>query len=377
MCSAVHDSGEAQPQSLGQRLSSQNNTHQPLTSLITAFKLSQARETAFAEDSSRSWRSLGRHAITAMPMPEHFQRSQGHHYCPPPAYQQRMQPLRTPQHYRQSYARPAYDYKPLPPPPQFQQEQLPVTPPRPSKTPVETMVRQPPPGKIRSRSHADLQASALTPDPLLPHSNAQALTQTQNIAFQESAARAPVRVGKEDVYDSQTGFALFVITREAAHVPSFLSSKPLITVMRVNGTTMGTVRFHSITTSSIDLICDGHPTRISHSGLLHNGWGFQPASCPGEKERWRWTSDRATKSAKLVDSKKDGQVLARMKGDLLTYEEGRLSSESYNEVLLSAIAMAEAARRAKRNGDLVDLGSAIGDFVSPKVDSELGGIIVE
>lgn len=75
-----------------------------------------------------------------------------------------------------------------------------------------------------------------------------------------------------------------------------------------------------------------------------------------------------SKGAKLVDSKKNGQVIARMKGDLLTFEKGRLSRESYDEVLLSVVAMAEAARRAKRNGDLVDLGSAIGDFTGSSGD---------
>ena len=64
----------------------------------------------------------------------------------------------------------------------------------------------------------------------------------------------------------------------------------------------------------------------------------------------------------LEDSKRHGQVLARMKGNLLTFEKPRLSQESYDEIVVSALAMAEAARRQKRKSDIADLASAIGDF---------------
>jgi predicted membrane chloride channel (bestrophin family) len=66
----------------------------------------------------------------------------------------------------------------------------------------------------------------------------------------------------------------------------------------------------------------------------------------------------------LEDAKRSGNVLARMKGDLLTFVKGRLSQESYEEIVMSAIAMAEAARRQKRKSDIVDIASAIGDFAS-------------
>ena len=66
----------------------------------------------------------------------------------------------------------------------------------------------------------------------------------------------------------------------------------------------------------------------------------------------------------LEDAKKHGRCLARMKGDLLTFEKPRLSQESYDEIVISAITMAEAARRQKRKSDIVDIASAIGDFTS-------------
>jgi hypothetical protein len=62
-----------------------------------------------------------------------------------------------------------------------------------------------------------------------------------------------------------------------------------------------------------------------------------------------------------------------MKGDLLTFEKPRLSQESYEEIIVSAIAMAEAARRHKRKSDIVDIASAIGDFAGGNGAEEVGG----
>ena len=66
----------------------------------------------------------------------------------------------------------------------------------------------------------------------------------------------------------------------------------------------------------------------------------------------------------LEDAKRKGHSLARMKGDLLAFEQARLSSASYEEVLLSAIAMAEAAKRQQKTHTSHDIGLSIGDFTS-------------
>lgn len=72
----------------------------------------------------------------------------------------------------------------------------------------------------------------------------------------------------------------------------------------------------------------------------------------------------------MEESKKRGKVLARMKGDLLTFEDARLSEANYDELLLSAVAMAEAARRSNK-GHVTDLANTIGDLASH--GSSLGG----
>jgi len=125
---------------------------------------------------------------------------------------------------------------------------------------------------------------------------------------------------------------------------------------------IGTIRFHALTSNRIDLTINSHETSISHQGVINNRWAFQATSTPNEADRWYWKKDRSTGGAVLESSKRHGTTLARMKGDLLTFEKARLCVESYEEIIVSAIAMAEAARRQKRKSDIADIGSAIGDF---------------
>lgn len=105
--------------------------------------------------------------------------------------------------------------------------------------------------------------------------------------------------------------------------------------------------------------------------MLHNRWALRPTSIPNSADKWYWKKDRHAGGAVLEDAKRGGHVIARLQGDLLTFEWPRLSQESYEEIVISALAMAEAARRQKRKSDIVDLGDAIGDFTSS--DGSHGG----
>lgn len=66
-----------------------------------------------------------------------------------------------------------------------------------------------------------LKELSIEPDPLPPHSNPQALTQTQSQAFSDSKPVPPLRIEKDDAYCTATGLARYTIRREAAHMPSF------------------------------------------------------------------------------------------------------------------------------------------------------------
>jgi hypothetical protein len=148
-------------------------------------------------------------------------------------------------------------------------------------------------------------------------------------------------------------------------MPSFMSTKPRLNIIKTSsGLSMGSIRFHTISSNKIDLIVNGQETSISHTGFVHNRWGFQSTTCPSAAETWYWKKDKETGGAMLEDAKRSGHVLARMKGDLLTFVKARLSQESYEEIVMSAVAMAEAARRQKRKSDIVDIASAISDLAS-------------
>jgi hypothetical protein len=248
------------------------------------------------------------------------------------------------------------------------EEYRPSLPPKPQQL---QQIQQPPSPQGSTSSTTTSEAdppswrTSIEPDPLPPHSNPQTLTQSQSEAFVGSQPISAVHVGKDEVRSSATGLAEFRIHRETGRMPSVFSTKPVVTVTKIESAiTVGTIRFHTITSNRIDLTINGRETSIAHSGIVHNRWSFLSTTTPNESVRYCWKKDRSTRGAMLEDSKRSGNVLARMKGDLLSFEKPRLSAESYDEIVVSAIAMAEAARRQKRKSDIVDIASAIGDFTS-------------
>ncbi|CAK3918374.1 Hypothetical predicted protein [Lecanosticta acicola] len=331
-------------------------------------------------------------ATVGMPTPEHFQHTyQQHPYFqqtyppPPPPSQQYQHPFQQP-YANNNYVQLQPDYgkhqptiqqelPPPPPPPRPPKSPLQEPPPPLPQRPVSTLTATSPP-LSQHPTPTSTSTSTIEPDPLPPHSNPQSLTLSQSAAFTNSAPIPPLRLGHEEISNAQTGHADYTLTRSSPPglLPSFsflLSTKPLLTVHRTRtGIPMGQIRFHTLTSSTIDLTLHGKQTSLSHS-VISNKWSFESISAP---ERWYWKKDRSTGGAKLEDRKgRGGRALARMRGDLLTFEQGRLSEASYEEVLLSAVAMAEAARRSGRGHEVGDLARAIGDLASAASDGDKGG----
>ncbi|KAM0720645.1 hypothetical protein Q7P37_004782 [Cladosporium fusiforme] len=201
----------------------------------------------------------------------------------------------------------------------------------------------------------------IQPDPLPPHSNPAQLSPTQSRAFQGPMPTAPVRLAKHDVLNAQTGQPILAISKEAVHMPSFLSSKPLLTVRRCDtNAQLGTIRFHNMTTSDIELQINGRASVLSSSGLLHTRWMFHPTSTTGTAAKsgghaWYWQRDKSVKRCVvLTDAKKHGNVIARMEKDVLSFEKVGLSSETLDEIVLTAVALAENVRRHKGGSAAVD-----------------------
>lgn len=278
-----------------------------------------------------------------MPLPEYFQQS------PQSPYSEYYQPIYNPPHQYEWHDPQHPTYQSY----EYADQRSLTPPPRPPKEPiVEMSIPDPSPTRVES-------------DVLPPTTRPHVSTPIQSEPRSNSRPIQSVRIGKEEVWNPETGYASFVIAREAAHMPSFLSTKPLVNVTRASdGSTIGTIRFHSVTTSNIDLTINGRSTCLEHSGVIHNRWGFQPTTTPNVDEKWYWKKDKDYGGAKLEDARKNGTALARMKGDLLTFEFAALNDAICDEILVSALAMVEAARRQSKDGNVTDLGVAIGDFVS-------------
>lgn len=192
---------------------------------------------------------------------------------------------------------------------------------------------------------------------------------------------APIRLAKNDVLDLQTNQPILAISKEAVHMPSFLSSKPLLTLTRcATNSQLGTIRFHNVTTSDIELQINGRSTVLS-SGLLHHRWSFQPTTvAPASKggSQWFWQRCKYVKgSLVLTDAKKqNGNVIARMERDVLVFERVALSSETLDEIVLSAVALAENVRRQRNmsaSAEMVNVSGAIAGSAGGGGDGGGGG----
>lgn len=207
---------------------------------------------------------------------------------------------------------------------------------------------------VSASSSSPPKSQPLEPDPLPPHSNPQALTTTQSAAFTSSTPLPSLNIGPDEIWSSVNGLAEFRIIREAAHLPKKLSSKPLLTVIRTSdGQNIGTVKFHTFHSHSIELTLQpsGRKTEMSHSGFLHNRWGWTTLSSNNDWERWHWKlphGDSGGTSAVLETAKhKHGDAVARLEGEEVEFVRGRLREGEYEEVVLSAVAVLEVGRRQR------------------------------
>ena len=200
------------------------------------------------------------------------------------------------------------------------------------------------------------KSQPLEPDPLPPHSNPQALTTAQSAAFTSSTPLPSLNLGPDEIWSSANGLAEFRIIREAAHLPRKLSSKPLLTVTRTSdGQSIGSVKFHTFHSHTIELTLhpSGRKTEMSHSGFVHNRWGWTTLASNNDWERWYWKLPHGESGAATVvletAKHKHGDVIARLEGERLAFVRGRLREGGYEEVVLSAVAVLEAGRRQSGN----------------------------
>jgi hypothetical protein len=130
------------------------------------------------------------------------------------------------------------------------------------------------------------------PNHILSNEKPQDVPETQSLSNADLSLHAPERMERAGLMDPTTRQPTFTITREAVRMSSLLSSKPLLTVTRTNtGTALGTIRFHHVTTKTIQLNINGRETILTSShGNQH--WKFESVSLPdNRKTYWTWQRD--------------------------------------------------------------------------------------
>ncbi|KAF2724566.1 hypothetical protein K431DRAFT_281994 [Polychaeton citri CBS 116435] len=214
-------------------------------------------------------------------------------------------------------------------------------------------------------------APAIAPDPLPPHSNPQKLSPTQSAAFEGPAPIPSMKLGRDSISDANGSAAIFTIVRDAVHVPSFLSTKPLLTITRTATLTpVGTIRFHTMDNSTCDIsLTGGSQTRLKEDGWIHFRWALKPNTPSTDGQTWYFKKSKP--DIVLEDAKKHGNVIARLSGDSLRFEKGGLGQAELDVVVLGFVALAEAARRSGKVGELAE---SIGDLPSSVDVSGGGGI---
>ncbi|KAK5130986.1 hypothetical protein LTR08_001398 [Meristemomyces frigidus] len=209
------------------------------------------------------------------------------------------------------------------------------------------------PASLSPHSQTDPSSPSRSPAALSP----QALTQPQSPTSLPSQPKGPFHITANEIYSAATGFTQYTITRESNYMPAFLSTKPVLTIRRASDSQLiGQLRFHSLKSRSIQMTVNGRrETSLSRprGSPRERLWEFCPASAASHNgETWYWRKDSGNPDGTVLqrgsNHKSFSVVLARMDGDVLTFETEDLSEAAYDEAVLSAVAVAEAARRAGR-----------------------------
>lgn len=169
----------------------------------------------------------------------------------------------------------------------------------------------------------------------------------------------PLKLTKYAVHDLGTDNALLTITRNAVHMPSHFSSKPLLSVLRSDtGHAVGSIRFHHLSTSAVDLELVGvGSSRLVRDGHFSKRWRFAALGA-GEGEEGARTTFFWCKSKfdgwELKEDGKKGVVVARLglgDGLVLRFEKVGLDERGVEEIVLSAVAVVESLRRSQKEND--------------------------
>lgn len=178
---------------------------------------------------------------------------------------------------------------------------------------------------------------------------------------------ASLRLAKSEVIDCETQSPLFTITTKAERTLClFPFGSPALTITHIRtNRALGSIRFPKPSKSTIPLGINGRGTLLEHASDKPH-WELKSTSTFDRRRKpttllWK-RDERLPRTVVLVNVAETRTILARIDGDLLVFEDEDLSFESINEILVSAVALAEYARRRLGDEEVSDLGQRIGDI---------------
>ncbi|KAK4505974.1 hypothetical protein PRZ48_003939 [Zasmidium cellare] len=177
---------------------------------------------------------------------------------------------------------------------------------------------------------------------------------------QQAAARPWFRITKEEVRNLANDQPIVAITRQSAfNIPKELSSKSSVALTRPDGSLMGTIRFHSMTSTDIDITINGHASKLSDSMMMGDKFTFKPISrgavttFGGSGEKWCWKL-KGHANAMLYSAKSGGELLAKVEGGMLVFEKPGMSHAELDEILVTAVAMHFKGSRNKKDEETAE-----------------------
>lgn len=181
-------------------------------------------------------------------------------------------------------------------------------------------------------------------------------------------ARSSFQLDRSGILDYKTQLPIFTITTKEDHILCLPFGKSTLTITQSDtNATVGTINVSKLNASKIKLSINGRGTSFAHPPQ-HAHWELKSTSLYDRKQKQTtlfWKRDEKTpRTVVLVDAQKTGNILARINGDMLVFEKTGLRNETVNEIVVSAVALAEHARKRTENPNMNDLSQCIGDIAS-------------
>ncbi|KAK4632340.1 hypothetical protein CLAFUW4_02560 [Fulvia fulva] len=195
----------------------------------------------------------------------------------------------------------------------------------------------------------------------------------QQPQLQPYRPQGPIPIPHPQLQPHQHPLPRFHITKTSVH--NLSTTQPFLTLTHTSnhltlthpsdGSTLGTLHFHSLSSNSIDYALNGSSPGSSSlkdpsQGLGFGGWKFRPillGGGRGEKRSWKMKETRA--DGVLKDS--SSNVVAKLEEGVLTFERMGLGEGECDEIVVTAVAIVERSwRDEKELSQVVKMTDALG-----------------